>query len=101
MPIAKWQQKANLIGKELNWLRAAAAHDDLNRQMDYLDDAILGATADRPGAGQVSRRIGLPCQAMGLPSIMPIKTRRLVLEGGLLCAAERSDIRSRDRSLLA
>lgn len=36
----------------------------------------------------------------GLPGIMPIKTRRLVLEGDLLSAAERSDIRSRDRSLL-
>lgn len=36
----------------------------------------------------------------GLPGIMPIKTRRLVLEGDLLSAAERSDIRSRDRSFL-
>ncbi|TKT70876.1 hypothetical protein YH63_005315 [Afipia massiliensis] len=36
----------------------------------------------------------------GLPGIMPIKTRRLVLQGGLLSAAERSDIHSRDRSLL-
>jgi hypothetical protein len=35
-----------------------------------------------------------------LPGIMPIKTRRLVLEGDLLSAAERGDIRSRDRSFL-
>jgi len=49
VPIAKWQQKANLIGKETNWLRAAAAHNDLNRP---------GATANRPGAEQVSCRIG-------------------------------------------
>ncbi|WP_225184878.1 hypothetical protein [Bradyrhizobium sp. NBAIM01] len=35
-----------------------------------------------------------------LLGIMPIKTRRLVLEGELLSAAERSDIRSRDRSFL-
>lgn len=40
MPNAKWRQKANLIEKETNWLRATAAHDDLNRQTDYLDDAI-------------------------------------------------------------
>jgi hypothetical protein len=43
VPIAKWRQKANLIGKETNWLRAAAAHDDLSLQMDYLDDAITEA----------------------------------------------------------
>lgn len=36
----------------------------------------------------------------GLPGIMPIKARRLVLEGDLLSAVERSDIRSRDRSFL-
>ena len=35
-----------------------------------------------------------------LPGIMPIKTRRLVLEGDLLSAAERADLRSRDRSFL-
>jgi hypothetical protein len=36
----------------------------------------------------------------GLPNIMPIKTRKLVLEGDLLSAAERADLRSRDRSFL-
>ncbi|OPY95457.1 hypothetical protein A5906_08230 [Bradyrhizobium sacchari] len=48
MPIAKWQQKANLIGKETNRLSAAAARDDLN-QMDYLDDAIIEALSDFDG----------------------------------------------------
>jgi hypothetical protein len=32
----------------------------------------------------------------GLPGIMPIKTRRLILEGGLLSKDERADIHSRD-----
>jgi hypothetical protein len=36
----------------------------------------------------------------GLLGIMPIKTRRLILEGDLLSVAERSDIRSRHRSFL-
>jgi hypothetical protein len=49
VPIAKWRQKASLIGKETNWLRAAAAHDDLNRQMDYLDDAIIEALSEFDG----------------------------------------------------
>lgn len=35
-----------------------------------------------------------------LPGIMPIKARRLVLEGDLLSAAERADLRTRDRSFL-
>lgn len=35
-----------------------------------------------------------------LPGIMPIKARRLILEGDLLSAAERADLRSRDRSFL-
>jgi hypothetical protein len=35
-----------------------------------------------------------------LPGIMPIKTRRLVLEGDLLSTANRADIRPRDRSFL-
>ncbi|WP_210189986.1 hypothetical protein, partial [Bradyrhizobium sacchari] len=48
VPIAKWQQKANLIGKETNRLSAAAARDDLN-QMDYLDDAIIEALSDFDG----------------------------------------------------
>ncbi|MBT1515850.1 hypothetical protein KIP88_35895 [Bradyrhizobium sp. SRL28] len=49
VPIVKWRQKANRIGKETNWLRAAAAHDDLNRQMDYLDDAITEALSEFDG----------------------------------------------------
>ena len=36
----------------------------------------------------------------GLPGIMPIKARRLILEGDLLSKAERADIQSRDRSFL-
>lgn len=36
----------------------------------------------------------------GLPGIMPIKTRKLVLEGCLLSKAERADIYKRERSLL-
>ena len=36
----------------------------------------------------------------GLPGIMPIKARRLVLEGGVLSKAERADIYSRDRNWL-
>ncbi|OYX76706.1 MAG: hypothetical protein B7Y82_09825 [Sphingomonadales bacterium 32-65-25] len=35
-----------------------------------------------------------------LPGIMPIKTRRLVLEGGVLSKAERADIYSRERGWL-
>lgn len=35
-----------------------------------------------------------------LPGIMPIKTRRLVLEGGILSKVERADIYSRERSWL-
>ncbi|XSC42882.1 hypothetical protein ACF1BQ_032510 [Bradyrhizobium sp. RDT10] len=42
VPIVKWRQKANLIGKETNWLRAAAA-------MDYLDDAITEALSEFDG----------------------------------------------------
>jgi hypothetical protein len=49
VPIVKWRQKANLIGKETNWLRAAAAHDDLNRQIDYLDNAITEALSEFDG----------------------------------------------------
>ncbi|KRR17456.1 hypothetical protein [Bradyrhizobium retamae] len=49
VPIVKWRQKANLIGKETNWLRAAAAHDDLGRQMDYLDVAITEALSEFDG----------------------------------------------------
>ena len=39
----------NLIGKETNWLRAAAAHNDLNRQMDYLDDVITEPLSEFDG----------------------------------------------------
>jgi hypothetical protein len=49
VPIDKWRQKANLIGKEENWLRAAAAHDDLNHQIDYLDSAIVEALYEFDG----------------------------------------------------
>jgi len=49
LPIVKWRQKANLIGKEENWLRAAAAHDDLNHQIDYLDNAIIEALTEFDG----------------------------------------------------
>lgn len=44
----------NLIGKEMNWLRAAAAHDDLNRQMDYLDDVITEALSEFDGCNRRS-----------------------------------------------
>ena len=36
----------------------------------------------------------------GLPGIMPIKTRRLALEGGVLSKAERADIYTRERNWL-
>ncbi|SNB72696.1 MULTISPECIES: hypothetical protein [unclassified Agrobacterium] len=36
----------------------------------------------------------------GLPGIMPIKTRKLVLEGGVLSKAERADIYMRERNWL-
>jgi len=39
----------NLIGKGMNWLRAAAAHDDFNRQMDYLDDVITEPLSEFDG----------------------------------------------------
>lgn len=35
----------------------------------------------------------------GLPGIMPIKARRLILDGGLLSKADRADVHLRDRSL--
>lgn len=35
-----------------------------------------------------------------VPGVMPIKARRLILEGDLLLAEERADIHSRDRSLV-
>lgn len=49
VPIVKWRQKANLIGKEEKWLRAAAAADDLSRQIDYLDSAVIEALSEFDG----------------------------------------------------
>src|SRR3546814_15874666 len=61
---------------------------------------VCNTSQSRPRISGDRRMRSLTDFLASLPGIMPIKTRRLVLEGDLLSAAERADLRSRDRSFL-